>query len=522
MTVLENGWVKKVSITPPSLEDNAADADRLERALMAILKTELVDIDLSVLADLPEQLRKFDFNLRCILFKDHKKWCLAGITGDDDKIVAGLAVDLGTTTVVLRLIDLSTGLRMAEYSFPNPQISIGPDILTRIHFAEKENGLETLNLLIIGGLNLAITELCKSRNISPSGIYLISVAGNTAMTHLFLKLNPRFLIREPYIPVINRPGCLNAGKLGINANQSAKIFVFPNTGSYFGGDLVAGILYSGLNRSEKTAILVDVGTNAEVVLGNKNWLVACAGAAGPALEGGVTKMGMMAGPGVIDRVSVDSETGLFSIHTIEDLPPRGICGSGVIDLAAVLFLSGMIDIRGKFVPGACKERLKEKDGLKHFVLVPANESAEGSDLSISQADLDSLIRSKAAMYTILETIASYVGISLSELSTFYVAGTFGSLINPRSAITIGMMPDLPEGTYRSIGNSSLEGASMILKDCRLMDEIDAIRNSITYIELNVNQDFMNRFSAARFLPHTNLSLFPSVKSDGLVRNPQKA
>ena len=512
MSELENGWIKRVSVTPPSLKDNTADAERLESALKAILKTDMVDIGLSVLADLPELLRSGNYNLRCVLFKDHKKWRLAGITGDNDKIVAGVAVDLGTTTVVLKLLDLSTGRTMAEYSFGNPQISIGPDILTRIHFAEKENGLETLNRLIIDGLNLAIAELCRSGSISPSAIYLISVAGNTAMTHLFLGLNPRFLIREPYIPVANRPGCLNAGELGINANQSAKIFVFPNTGSYFGGDLIAGILYSGLNRSDKTAILVDVGTNAEVVLGNKNWLVACAGAAGPALEGGVTKMGMMAGPGVIDRVSVDPDTGLFSIHTIEELPPRGICGSGVIDLAAVLFLSGMIDIRGKFVPGACKGSLKEKDGLKHFVLVPADESAEGNDLSISQADIDSLIRSKAAMYTILETIASYVGISLSGLTTFYVAGTFGSLINPRSAITIGMMPDLPEGTYRSIGNSSLEGASMILKDSRLMGEIDAIRNSITYIELNVNQDFMNRFSAARFLPHTNLSLFPSVRA----------
>jgi len=510
MTVLENGWIKKVSVTPPSLEDNTADADRLERALMAILKTEMVDIALPVLVNLPELLRKFDFNLRCILFEDHKKWCLAGIAGDDDKIVAGLAVDLGTTTVVLRLIDLSTGRTMAEYSFSNPQISIGPDILTRIHFAESENGLETLNRLIIDGINLAIAELCRSGNISPSGIYLVSVAGNTAMTHLFLGLNPRFLIREPYIPVINRPGCLNARELRINANQSAKVFVFPNTGSYFGGDLIAGILYSGLNRSDKTAILVDVGTNAEVVLGNKNWLVACAGAAGPALEGGVTRMGMMAGPGVIDRVSVDSETGLFSIHTIEGLPPRGICGSGIIDLAAALFLSGRIDIRGKFISDSCGTRLIEKDGLKHFIVISAEESPERFDLTISQADLDSLIRSKAAMYTILETIASYVGISLSELSTFYVAGTFGSLINPRSAITIGMMPDLPEGTYKSIGNSSLEGAAMILKDCRLMDEIDAIRNSITYVELNVNQDFMNRFSAARFVPHTNFSFFPSV------------
>lgn len=510
MPEISNGWIKRISLTPPSLKDNTADAERFENALKAVLNAQFVDIDPGLLRKLPELLRSNNFSVRCILFKDHKKWSLAGITGDGNKTIAGLAVDLGTTTIVNRLLDLSTGLKMAERSFANPQASAGPDILTRIHFAEKENGLEKLKGMVIDGINLSVGELCAASGISPSDIYLISVAGNTAMTHLFLGLNPRFLIREPYIPVINRPGCMNARELGIEANQSAIVFVFPNTGSYFGGDLIAGILYSGLNRADKTSILVDVGTNAEVVLGNKNWMVACAGAAGPALEGGVTKMGMTAGPGVIDRVGSDPKTGFFSIHTIEDLPPRGICGSGVIDLAAVLFLSGMIDIRGKFIPEACKGRLKEKEGLKYFVLVPAEESAHGNDLSISQADIDSLIRSKAAMYTILETISSYVGISLFELSTFYVAGTFGSLINPRSAITIGMMPDLPDGTYKSIGNSSLEGASMILKDCRLTEEIDAIRNSITYIELNVNQDFMNRFSAARFLPHTNLSLFPSV------------
>ncbi len=518
MSELENGWIKRISVTPPSIEDNTADADRLERALTAILKAEMVDINLSVLKDLPELFRKGNYDLRCVLFKDHKKWRLSGISSDDTDSLTGLAVDLGTTTVVLRLLDLSTGHALSESSFINPQISIGTDILTRLHFAEKENGLCELNRLIIEGLNRAIEELCKSCKIKPSDIYLLSIAGNTSMTHLFLGLNPRWIIREPYIPVTNRPGCVSARELGIRVNKSAGVFIFPNTGSYFGGDLVAGILYSGLNRGENTSILVDVGTNAEVVIGNKNWLVACAGAAGPALEGGATKMGMMAGPGVIDKVSVDSETGLFSIRTIEGLPPKGICGSGLIDLAAALFISGMIDIKGKFVLDSCGTRLIEKDGGKHFVLVYAEESSKGLDLTISQADLDSLIRSKAAMYTILETIASYVGISLSDLSTFYVAGTFGSLINPRSAITIGMMPDLPEGTYRSIGNSSLEGASMLLKNHRLIDEIDAIRNSITYIELNVNQDFMNRFSAARFIPHTNISLFPSVNSDELVKS----
>jgi uncharacterized 2Fe-2S/4Fe-4S cluster protein (DUF4445 family) len=299
--------------------------------------------------------------------------------------------------------------------------------------------------------------------------------------------------------------------LGIRANPLARVLVFPNIGSYFGGDLIAGILYSGVNRSEDTAILVDVGTNAEVILGNKNWMIACAGAAGPALEGGVTKMGMMAGPGAIDRVSIVPETLELNIHTIDNQPPVGICGSGLIDLAAHLYLAGMIDIRGKFVPSTAANRLKVKEGLRYFVVVPAQESAAGAALTISQSDLDSLIRSKAAMYTILETITSSVGISLQDLLTFYIAGTFGSFIQPRSAISIGMLPDLPLERYKSLGNSSIGGAALALKSNDCLAEIDTIRDRITYLELNVNQEFMNRFSAAKFLPHTDPSRFPTVR-----------
>ena len=222
-------------------------------------------------------------------------------------------------------------------------------------------------------------------------------------------------------------------------------------------------------------------------------------------------MGMMAGPGVIDRVAIDMHTREFEIHTIEETQPGGICGSGLIDLAAHLFLSGMLDIRGKFVPSMCAGKLKEKDGIPFLVIVPSENSATGGDLGISQVDLDSLIRSKAAMYTILETITNSVGMSLSELSTFYVAGTFGAFINPKSAISIGMIPDLPIDTYKSLGNSSLGGATLALTSPEHMEEIDRIRDRITYLELNVNQEFMNRFSAAKFLPHTNASLFPSVR-----------
>jgi uncharacterized 2Fe-2S/4Fe-4S cluster protein (DUF4445 family) len=267
-----------------------------------------------------------------------------------------------------------------------------------------------------------------------------------------------------------------------------------------------------MHTNSQTAILVDVGTNAEVVLGNKDWLMACAGAAGPALEGGMSRIGTAAAPGVIDRVRIDPRNGEFHLSTIDDWPPVGICGSGVIDLAAQLFLSGMIDIRGRFQPAQCGSRLQMQDGLAQLTLVSGDRSGNGKDLGISQVDMDSLVRSKAAMYTILETITGTMGMALEDLEIFYVAGTFGSLIDPKSAITIGMIPDLPLDRYRSLGNSSLGGATLALTRRSLPEEMERLRDSVTYLELNVNQDFMNRFSAAKFIPHTDASRFPSVKT----------
>jgi uncharacterized 2Fe-2S/4Fe-4S cluster protein (DUF4445 family) len=411
-------------------------------------------------------------------------------------------------------VDLSDGRHIGESSFDNPQIAVGPDILTRIHHADTVEGLNDLQRRIVMELNQEAAALCAVSGCSVSDIHRVAIAGNTAMTHLFLGLNPRWIIREPYIPVVNRPGTFRAAQLRLQAASNARVFIFPNIGSYFGGDLIAGILYSGLDQREETAILVDVGTNAEVVLGNKNWMIACAGAAGPALEGGAARMGMMAGPGVIDRVAVDPDTRRMVIHTIDDLPAVGICGSGLIDLVAQLFLCGMLDIRGKFLTAACGSRLREIDGMKHLVVVDRVEAGVDRDLSISQADIDSLIRSKAAMFTILETLTASVGMAPRDLTRFYVAGTFGSFINPVSAISIGMIPDLPLDYYRTLGNSSLGGASRFLESREVFDEIDRIQGGITYLELNVNQDFMNRFSAAKFLPHTNPSLFPSVKIPG--------
>jgi uncharacterized 2Fe-2S/4Fe-4S cluster protein (DUF4445 family) len=363
----------------------------------------------------------------------------------------------------------------------------------------------------VDGINTGIQRLCSTAGIPVESVYAMGLAGNTAMTHLFMGLCPRWIIREPYIPVVNTPPVMDASALGVHISPRGRVLVFPNIGSYFGGDLIAGILYSGVHNREEISFLVDVGTNAEVLLGNRHWLMACAGAAGPALEGGAARMGMPAGPGAIDRVRIEPGSKAFDIHTIDEEPARGICGSGLIDLAAQLFRAGMIDIRGRFEAAHCGERLVERDGVRHLVVVSAESSGTGEVLTLSQTDLDSLVRSKAAMYTILNTIAGTVGVTFSDIETFYVAGTFGAFIDPESAIGIGMLPDLPRDRFVAIGNSSLEGAALSLTTNNRLAEIDSIRDRVTYMELNVNQEFMARFSAAKFLPHTDRTLFPSVR-----------
>ncbi|MDY6905819.1 MAG: ASKHA domain-containing protein [Thermodesulfobacteriota bacterium] len=504
-------WVEHVTLSPPSLNDNTADADRLINVLRQQIKVPHISMDLALTRSLPDHLREWNYSARCILFEDGNNTLLVGVTDPaTDTVAAGMAIDLGTTRVVVRLIDLETTETLAESSFENPQTAVGDDILTRIHSADTPEGLKKLNRLIIDGINHMAEALCTQCGIATVNIHLVAVAGNTTMTHFFLNLQPRWIIREPYIPVVNNPGLIDCGQTGLLAAPYARVFVFPNVGSYFGGDLIAGILFSGIHRKTETCLLVDVGTNAEVVLGDESWLMACAGAAGPALEGGVAGIGAKASPGVIDGITIDPDTHDIQISTIENRPPTGICGSALIDLMAGLFSAGIIDIRGKLAREKFPEKIKETDGIAHFVVVPADQSGTGTPLTISQPDIDNIIRSKAAMYTILKTITASVGLSLSDIDTFYVAGTFGSLINPVSAITLGMLPDLPLETFSVLGNSSLEGAAVVLRSRNHIKDIAAIQRKITYLELNVNQEFMNRFSAAKFIPHTDRSLFPSV------------
>ncbi len=506
-----NRWVKDVRLPRPSFNDNAADTDRLLRVLKAALGTDRIGIDLEKIRALPQILRDAEYELRCTYFQRFSEVVLTDVQGlSESSIPVGLAIDLGTTRYVLRLVNLLDGAILGEVADDNPQISLGVDILTRIHYADQLGGTADLQRLIIEGINESIKAVCFSADCDPSLIHNIALAGNTAMTHFFLGLPTHWMIREPYIPTLNTPDLYKASELGLQVHPQARIMCFPNVGSYFGGDLFAGILSSGMQQKSEVSLLVDVGTNAEVVLGCKEWFIVCAGAAGPALEEGVSEIGKQARPGIIDQVTIDTETLEVHVHTLGDLPPEGICGSGVIDLAAELFKSGLLDIRGKFVPERYPERFYETEGVLSFVVAPASESGTGQDLVIGQPEIDSLIRSKAAMFTILETLITSVGLTFDDLSAFYVAGTFGNFINPKSAIQIGMLPDLPIEYYRPLGNSSLAGANLILQQPEAVDDLEKIHSRMTYLELNVNQEFMNRFSAAKFLPHTEPARFPSV------------
>jgi uncharacterized 2Fe-2S/4Fe-4S cluster protein (DUF4445 family) len=506
-------WIKSfpVIMAPPDLKDNTGDVDRLIKGIEKALGGGELRMDLSLSRKIPALLRKHHYHVEAVVYEDRTSWHLVDILPSTEAgSVYGLAVDLGTSVIAVRLLDLATGEVKEQASFLNPQIQVGPDILTRIHYTGQEGGLRELQALLVTRLNQEIRVLAERRGISNRRIVGASVAGNTTMTHLFLGLDPYWICREPYIPVLNRPGLIRASELGLRIHERGMLFVFPNAGSYFGGDLIAGILASGMNHQEEISILVDVGTNAEVVLGNRDWLVACAGAAGPALEGGVASMGMMAGAGVIDKVAIDPATGEFQVRTIDGLPPKGICGSGMIDLAAQLYLAGMIDMRGKYVPEKCGERIRTIDEVQHLTIVFPEDSRTGEALTLSQAEIDALLRSKAAMHTILTTMIRMIHLEWKDFRKFYVAGTFGSYINPRSAIVLGMLPDLPLDAYEALGNTSLAGAAMALLSLRKREEVEGIRNRVTYVEMNVNQEFMNEFSAAKFIPHTDRTLFPSV------------
>ena len=500
----------------PSLGDNTGDLDRLKKVLCSSLQGQNPVVPFQRVAPVAKAFRQSGFKGYAVVIHYPNGPQLVDFLAQAPETLVGLALDLGTTHIEASLVDLLSGKTLARGTVENGQLEFGTDILARIHFAAtkvgRQTGLDLLHERVIASIHALALELTRRIRRKPGQIMALCVSGNTTMAHFFLKQNPHHLCREPYIPVVNRPDPFSASELGLDLHPAAIVIVMPSIGSYFGGDLISGIIASGLDQQEETCMLIDVGTNAEVVVGNRDWLIACAGAAGPALEGGVARMGMRAGPGAIEHCTIYPDSGKVEYQTIGGASARGICGSGVIDLVAGLYLARIIDIRGKFranQPQAAGRLLEQQDGLA-YVVVPSEETDLGEPILLSQVDIDALMRSKAAMYSILATITNQVGVSFHDLHRIYVAGAFGKHISPRQAIILGMLPDLPLEVYTPLGNSSLAGAALMLIDDEARKRCTDVVAKVTYLELNVNQEFMLRFSGSRIIPHTDHTLFPSV------------
>lgn len=489
-----------IELDQPSLLNNQADVDRL----LAALPKRYIDrvaVPLSLMNRLGEVLRSADWKVTVTLARYGKAWQLIEIEpGDLRNQHFGLAVDLGTTTIVGYLVDLTTGKNLSTAADFNGQMHYGMDILTRIYLAGTPEGRKQLQGAVVDTINSIITRLVQDQNIGQQQISAITVGANSTMIHLLLGLDPSRICMAPYIPLVNLPGSVKASEIGLAINTHAPLYCLPGIGSYVGGDVIGGILASEIHKKSELALFVDIGTNGEMVLGNKEWLVACAGAAGPALEGDVAHNGMRAEPGAVYKVRIDPETKRVNYQTIAGKKPLGICGSGLIDCLAELLLAGIIDRAGKF-----------RSTKKEFVVVSASESATGKDITFTQTDIDNIMRTKGAVNAALETLMEGVGCQLSDIETFYAAGAFGHYLDLESAITIGLYPDLPRSKMIRLGNSSGEGARLVLISNSCQKDVERIAGTITYFELNAKEEFMNRFVGSKFLPHTNLDYYPTVK-----------
>ncbi len=500
----------RLELSPPTAADHAADLDRIVRGLEAG-GLRGVQVPLPVAAGLPKTLRAAGFTVAATVALVPAPTLLRVEPATTASRNLGLAVDLGSTNVVGALVDLESGTVLGERSALNPQIEHGEDILARTHFCQAPGGLARLQAHATGCIGEIAAWLARAAGAKPADICCVSVAGNTTMAHFLLGLDPFHLCRAPYVPVANRFPVARAGELGLGVNSAAPVIVLPNVGSYVGGDALAGVLVSGMHERDRVALLVDIGTNAEIVVGNREFLLVGAGSAGPGLEGGVVRHGMRAAPGAIERIAIDPGNLLPSYAVIGGGRPRGMCGSALIDLMAELFTNGIVDVRGRFVTPARSPRVKESDGVARFVVAEATETSTGDEISFAQPDLDNLMLSKAAMYTMLSVMTEAAGVRFDELEQFFIAGAFGAYVAADKAVTIGMVPDIELSKYALLGNSSLSGAAQVLLSVQALDEIERIGRAMTYVEMNESREFMAGFMAARFLPHTDLGLFPSVR-----------
>ncbi len=513
-----------LEVSPPTLDDNISDFERVRRALDAAGHDAAnLHMNIQVLRKLAHVLREADWKVTLSLFTvGSVTEALDIFPHDVTGKRFGAAVDIGTTTVVVYLVDLADGRIIGTASSYNNQAKCGDDVISRIVYATEQNGLAELQELVIQNVSTLLSDVAARNGIRPGMIDYMVVAGNTTMTHLFFGMNPQYIREEPYIPTASTFPLVRGKSIGFGIDPQAIVYAMPNVASYVGGDITSGVLVSQIHRQEEVSLFIDIGTNGEIVLGNRDWLVTAACSAGPAFEGSGIKFGMRAMEGAIEEVEIDPRTFEVNYRVIGDVKPIGICGSGMIDILAEMYLAGVIDQKGKIREEAGSKRIRRGESGLEYVLAWRVESAINKEIVITEVDLDNLVRAKGAIYAGFATLLGHMGMGFADVATIYIAGGFGRYIDVERAISIGMLPDLPVDRFQFLGNTSIMGAYYALLCDRLRLETEEIARKMTYLELSVSRSFMDEYLSALFLPHTNLDAFPSVQRELEARRSRPA
>ena len=504
-----------IELNKPTLDDNISDIDRIERHVRNNLGYDEIDFKLDILRKIPKILRENDFKVTLTYVKKKNKLTIINIEpGNIGKSLYGVAIDIGTTSVVVCLVDLMNQILIDKASSGNAQIKYGADVINRIIFATKKNGLNILhNAIVHETINPLLKSIYEKNNINKDDVISVVAAGNTTMSTLFLGVYPDFLRVEPYIPPFLKSPKLMGEDLELEVNDSAYVYLAPNVASYVGGDITAGALSAGIWANEENVLFIDLGTNGEIVFGNKDFMMSCACSAGPAFEGGGIRFGMRASCGAIESIKIDSNTLEPTLETIDKCEPIGICGSGIIDLICQMIINGIIDRRGKIQKGLNTNRIRyDEHGIGEYVLAFKEEYNLDNDITVNEVDIDNFIRAKGAIYSGASVLLESLGMDFSVIDKVYIAGGIGNSLNIENAITIGLLPDVDRDKFQYIGNSSLVGAYLALISKDAKNKLEEISNQMTYVELSVYPGYMDEFVSACFLPHTNIEDFPSVKS----------
>ena len=510
---------KRVVVDPPSSGDNISDLDRVIRYLRHQLDIHGLEVDFKAIQSLPHILREGDFSITASLAYPPSygkeggstRITLTDFQADDhtDKNY-GLAIDLGTTTIFVELVDLNTGEVLDTMGDFNRQLSYGEDVINRIIFAGKDGGLEKMQELVVQTINGLIEKITSRKKVDPDDIAAIIAAGNTTMTQLFLGVDPKYIRLAPYVPTASYFPALRAKDLGLTVREHVIVNVYPSVASYVGGDVVSGLLAAGVYRDSELTLYIDLGTNGEIVVGNKDWMACAACSAGPAFEGGGVKFGMRATDGAIEDFTINPANLEPMIVTVNMKTPKGICGSGLINTVAGLYEMGVIDERGKYERTLNSPRVREGEDGWEYVLSWSNENQVGRDIVLTEVDIDNLMRAKAAMYAGYQTLLESVGLTIHELNRVIIAGGFGRYINLEKAIMIGLLPEMELDKFTFIGNGSLAGARLALLSNELRHDVGGMESMITNFELSEIPGFMDYYVGCQFLPHTKKEFFPNT------------